>query len=395
MKYVVLVPDGAADYPLKELDNKTPLQVANIPNMDFVAHSGIVGTVKTVPDGIEPGSDVANLAILGYDPARYYTGRGPFEAASMGIRLAEEDMAFRCNLVTISDNILEDYSAGHITTEEASVLIETVDKKLGRQGINFYPGISYRHLMILKGQSVSARCIPPHDISGQRLDEHLPKGEGADLLKKLILSSREFLESHEINQKRKAQGKRPANMIWLWGQGRNPHMPTLAEKYGISGSVISAVNLIKGIGFFAGLKILEVPGATGYFDTDYQAKARYALQSLTDGDFVFVHVEAPDEAGHIGNIEEKIRAIENIDAKVVGPLLDGLKKFRDYKILVVIDHATPIPVKTHVADAVPFAMYSPGMRASGAESFDEIVAQNGSVHLGKGYELMDLFINTR
>lgn len=392
MKYVVLVPDGAADYPLKELGNKTPLQVANIPNMDFLARNGIVGTVKTVPDGMEPASDVANLAIMGYDPAKYYTGRGPFEAASMGIFLAEEDMAFRCNLVTVSDNILEDYSAGHITTEEARVLIEMVNKKLGRDDINFYPGISYRHLMILKGQSISARCIPPHDISGQLIDENLPKGEGANLLKKLILSSREFLESHEINLKRKAQGKRPANMIWLWGQGTNPQMPTLAEKYGISGSVISAVNLIKGIGFFAGLKILEVPGATGYFDTDYQAKGRFALQALTEEDFVFVHVEAPDEAGHIGDIEEKIRAIENIDAKIVGPLLDGLRKFRDYKILVVVDHATPIPVKTHVADAVPFAIYSPGIEADQAESFDEMTAKNGSVHLDKGYELMDLFV---
>ncbi len=392
MKYVVLVPDGAADYPLKELGNKTPLQVARKPNMDFLARWGITGTVKTIPEGMDPGSDVANLSLFGYDPRIYYTGRGPLEAANRGIKLGPDEVAFRCNLVTVNGDSLRDYSAGHISNEEARELIEYVDKKLGRSGLTFYPGVSYRHLMVIEGDFSSVQCIPPHDITGGSIRKNLPRGQGENILRELMLASRDILEEHPINLKRRSLGKNPANMIWLWGQGKAPTMPSFAEKYGLKGYVISAVDLIKGIGVYAGLKAIDVPGATGYFDTDYGAKADYALKALEEGDFVFVHVEAPDEAGHTGDIEAKIEAIERFDERLVGRVMKGLDVHRDYKILVAPDHPTPIAVGMHVVDAVPFAIYSTLGQADDVEVFDEVSAQAGSVHLAEGYKLMDIFL---
>lgn len=392
MKYVVLVPDGAADYPLKELGDKTPLQVARKPNMDFLARCGITGTVKTVPDDMDPGSDVANLSLFGYDPRRHYTGRGPLEAASRGIRLGQNEVAFRCNLVTVDGDSLKDYGAGHISSEEAKELIKYVGKKLGRSGLAFYPGVSYRHLMVIEGDFSAVQCVPPHDIVGGPVRGNLPRGEGAAIFRELMLASRDILEEHPINLERGDLGRNPANMIWLWGQGKAPTMPSFAEKYGLKGCVISAVDLIKGIGVYAGLKVIDVPGATGYFDTDYGAKADYALKALEEGDFAFVHVEAPDEAGHAGDIEAKIEAIERFDERLVGRVMEGLDVYGGYKILVAPDHPTPITVRTHVIDAVPFAIYSTSGQADDVKTFDEVSAKAGSIHLAEGYKLMDVFL---
>lgn len=388
------MPDGAADYPLDELDGKTPLQAASTPRMDFLAANGCLGKAKTIPAGMNPGSDVATLSLLGYDPIKYYSGRGSLEAASMGIELTASQTAFRCNLVTIENGVLKDYSAGHVSTEEASSLIEAIQKSMGNKSITFYPGVSYRHLMVAEGDFTATVCMPPHDVVGKAINEIGPQGDGSELLQELMQKSAEVLEEHRINQIRKREGKNPANMIWLWGQGKAPVMPTLKEKYNLEGAVISAVDLIKGIGRCAGLEAIEVPGATGYFDTDYLAKAKFALDVLAKKDFVFVHVEAPDEAGHVGNIEEKIRAIENFDGKIVRPVFEGLKE-TDFKILIVPDHATPIRVKTHTSDPVPFLIYRSSKQIKGkAEGFHERVVEDSSLCFEQGFELMDYFIKS-
>jgi len=390
MKYVMLIGDGMADYPLEELNGKTPLQAAYIPNMDFIASNGKSGTVRTVPEGMMPSSDVASLSSLGYDPKKYYPGRGPLEAASMGVSLDRGEVAFRCNLVTVKDGVLVDYSAGHISSEEAKILIEHLDEKLDGDA-HFYPGISYRHLLVLKGCEDVA-CVLPHEIVGRPIEEHLPKGRDAEILKRLMRDSILFLDKHEVNMNRMRRGKNPANMIWPWGQGKSPDMPPFEEKFGIRGSVIAAVDVIKGIGRCIGLEVIEVPGATGYVDTNYKGKADYALKSLADRDFCLVHVEAPDEAGHIGDVEAKIRAIENFDKKVVGRVLKGLKKYREYRIMVLPDHPTPISVKTHTSEEVPFAIYSPRGGADDVKAFDETSARKGSLGAIEGKELMELFI---
>jgi 2,3-bisphosphoglycerate-independent phosphoglycerate mutase len=394
IKYVVLVPDGAADYPLDELDGKTPLQAAITPQMDFLASNGFLGRAETIPKGMSPGSDVANLSLLGYDPKKYYSGRGPLEAASMGITLDSDDTAFRCNLVTVENGILKDYSAGHISTPDAAILIKTIQNNLGNENFTFYPGVSYRHLMVTKGDFSTTLCLPPHDVVDKTIDTILPIGKGSKVLKELMLKSVEVLEQHEVNRMRQIEKKNSANMIWLWGQGKAPSIPSFKEKYGLEGGVISAVDLIKGIGRYAGLEIINVPGATGYFDTDYLAKAQFALDVLKQNDFVFVHVEAPDEAGHIGNIKEKIRAIENFDKKIVKPIFEGLKKLGDFKIMIVPDHPTPINVKTHTSDPVPWLIYrSLGKITSGVESFCEASVKDRPLYFEEGFKLMDFFIN--
>lgn len=396
MKYVMLVPDGAADHPLKELGGKTPLQAADTPNIDFMAKNGLLGLVRTIPEGAGAGSDVASLSLLGYDPLKYYTGRGPLEAAYRGIRLGKGDVAFRCNLITAESGKLKDYSSGHITSEEAAVLIKAVDEALGTDEIHFYPGVSYRHLMIVKNDgSLKARCAPPHDVIGEPLNKNMPQGEGADSLRRLMEESRQILENHPINRKRIAERKNPANMIWLWGQGKAPQMPTFKERFNLTGAVISAVDVIKGIGHYAGLRILEVEGATGYFDTNYEGKAEKALEVLKEDDFVFVHVEATDEAGHEGNAKAKIKALEDFDKRLVNLVLQGLQG-SDFRILVSPDHATPISVRTHVSEPVPFAVYSSSDRTDQARlserSFDEISAGSASVYLNEGFKLIDLLI---
>lgn len=388
MKYIVLIGDGMADYPLRELGNLTPLQVANIPNMDFIAKHGKCGVASTIPANMPAGSDVANLSILGYDPSKYYCGRGPLEAASMGVRLGKDDIAFRCNLITEKDGLLADYSAGHISSEEARVLIEAVDKELGN-GCKFHAGVSYRHLLVMK-RGEKAQCTPPHDVMGQPVEEVLPRGEDAEVLINLINASKHVLENHEVNIKRGKNGKNPANLIWLWGQGKAPRMPLFKDLFGVLGSIISAVDLLKGIGKYAGLDLINVPGATGYIDTNFSGKAEYALKSLEDHDFAFVHVEAPDEAAHTGDLEAKIKAIEDFDEKVVGGVLNGLAG--DYRIMVMPDHFTPISIKTHTREPVPFAIYSSTESADYVARFDEFAAGEGVFGLVEGHRLMNLLI---
>jgi 2,3-bisphosphoglycerate-independent phosphoglycerate mutase len=388
MKYIVLVGDGMADYPLPELGNLTPIQAANTPNMDFIAKHGRNGVAKTIPDTMPPGSDVANLSIMGYDPVRYYSGRGPLEAASIGVPLEKDDIAFRCNLITEKDGLLVDYSAGHISSEEASTLIEALDSELA-SSCRFHAGVSYRHLLVMK-RGEKAVCTPPHDVVGQSVEDVLPQGEDADILIDLIRASKPVLETHEINRQRRKKGKNTANLIWPWGQGKALNVPRFRELYGIKGSVISAVDLLKGIGKSAGLDIIEVPGATGYLDTNFSGKAAYALDSLKERDFVFVHVEAPDEAGHMGNIEAKVKAIENFDEKVVGGMLNELGGYGEYRIQVLPDHPTPISIRTHTREPVPFVQYSSIEKADYVERFDEFSAKEGVFGLVEGHRLMGM-----
>jgi 2,3-bisphosphoglycerate-independent phosphoglycerate mutase len=390
MKYIVLVGDGMADYPLPELRGITPLQAADIPNMDFIAKHGKCGIAKTIPDDMPPGSDVANLSIMGYNPAQYYSGRGPLEAASIGIALEKEDIAFRCNLITEKDGLIADYSAGHISSEDARILIEAIDKELG-MSCKFHAGVSYRHLLVMK-QGEKAECTPPHDVVGQSVDACLPRGKDSDILVALIRASKPILENHEVNMKRRKDGKNIANLIWPWGQGKAPSIPLFKDLFGVSGSIISAVDLLKGIGKYAGLDIIDVPGATGYLDTNFSGKAAYALKSFKERDFVFVHVEAPDEAGHMGNIEAKIKAIENFDEKVVGGMLNEVGGFGDYKILVLPDHLTPISMRTHTREPVPFAIYSSTEGADYVDRFDELAARKGVFGLVEGHRLMGLLV---
>ncbi len=395
-KYIVLVGDGMADYPIEELGMRTPLEAARTPNMDFIAKNGELGQVKTIPDKMSPASDVANLSILGYDPKIYYSGRGPLEAANLGIELEDDDVAFRCNLITAAGDTLLDYSAGHIKSKEAEELIRLLDQKLGTNKIRFYPGVSYRHLLLVKrGAELKLqdlKCRAPHDISGQSISKNLPKGDNADLIIKLMCDSREILSTHEINQVRLDLKENPGNMIWLWGQGRKPDMPKFMDKFALSGSVISAVDLIKGLGRVLGLKVVDVPGATGYYDTDYEAKAKAAIASLSENDFVFVHVEAPDEAGHNGDLREKLTSIERFDQLVVGTMLEYCKDKTDFRILVLPDHATPLSLRTHTAEPVPFAIYGKDILPKGFLNYSEKEASKSEFLFKNGYQLMEYFI---
>lgn len=361
MKYIVLLGDGMSDEPVAELGGKTPLQAAQTPNMDRLAKIGRVGLAATVPEGFHPGSDVANLSVFGYNPADCYSGRSPLEAASMGVDLGPNDVAFRLNFVWLEAHYgklyMGDFSAGHITTEEASVLIETLQQELGDDEFTFYPGVSYRHLLVWKNGHDQFHFTPPHDISTLSVEDYLPQGEGADVLMNLTNSAQMVLAHHPINHQRTERGELPANSIWLWGHGRRPQMETYQQRFNLSGSVISAVDLIKGIGVNAGLDIIEVPGATGYIDTNYRGKAEYAVAALADKDFVYVHVEAPDEAAHGGLLKEKIKAIEDFDREVVGTIIENLPKIGDCRILITPDHPTPVEKRTHTSDPVPYILF--------------------------------------
>lgn len=400
MKYLILVPDGMADYPIDELGGRTPLEAARTPNMDFVAKEGIVGQCLTIPESLSPGSDVANLTLFGYDPMKYYSGRAPLEAANLKVDLADDEIAFRCNLVTISDDKMDDYSAGHITTKEAKTLIENIDGKLGSSDIKFYPGISYRHLMVVKDSIApdleNIKCTPPHDILGKGIDNYLPrhKKEKENILITLMKESREVLSRLEINKVRIDLGENPANMIWLWGQGRKLKLPPFKEKFGISGSVISAVDLIKGIALLIGLKPIDVPGATGYYDTNYSGKAEYALASLENNDFVYLHVEATDEAGHNGDIRAKVGCIERFDELIVGKILKVFKGRDDFRILIIPDHATPLKLRTHTRDVVCFAMMGKDISKDKALAFSEEEGQKSNLCFEQGYKLMERFIKS-
>lgn len=396
MKYIIMVPDGMADYPVEELGGRTPLEVSHKENMDYLAKNGLTGFVQTIPEGVNPGSDVANLAILGYDPVKYYTGRGPLEAANLGIELKEDEVALRCNLITAEADKLLDYSAGHISSKEAAVLIKFLDEKLGSEKIKFLPGVSYRHILIIKeGPALdlsSAKFFPPHDIMGSSIAKHLPKEKTASRLVELMEKSRRLLESHEINQVRIDLKENPANMIWLWGPGKKPVLEKFTEKFRVKGSVISAVDLIKGLGKIIGLEVVEVAGANAYYDTNYLGKAEAAVQSLKNKDFVFVHVEATDEAGHNGDLRMKISCIERFDREVVGTILKRLAGRKDFRILLLPDHATPVSLRTHSSDPVPFVMFGEEIEASGAAGFSDRRDKETPIQFASGPQLLEFFM---
>lgn len=396
MKYAILVGDGMSDRPLAALDGKTPLEVAKVPFMNEIAKRGKIGTASTIPKGMASASDVANLAILGYDPKKYYTGRGPLEAANIGVSLGNHDIAFRCNFITANGDVLSDYSAGHITDNEAGILIEHLNEKLSSDRVRFYHGKSYRNLTVIRAKGSGelellskVSCVPPHNILNGSLRENLPKGEGADIIMRLMEDSRSALEKHEINKVRIDLKENPANMVWLWGQGTSPRLPGYRELFGIDGAIISAVDLLKGIGKLVGLEVVEVPGATGYYDTNYRGKGESAVETLRKKDFVFVHVEAPDEAGHNGDMRQKIEAIEHFDKFVVGAVWNALKDTGDFRVMVLPDHATPLSVRTHTDEPVPFAMCGRGIAASGAASFSEKNAKAAKVRFKSGCALTE------
>ncbi len=397
MKYIVLLGDGMSDEPVAELGGKTPLEVAATPNMDRLAKAGSLGLAATVPDGFHPGSDVANLSVFGYNPADCYSGRSPLEAASMGVELAADDVAFRLNFVWLEAHFgklyMGDFSAGHITTEEAGALIATLQEHLGGDEFNFYPGVSYRHLLVWKNGLDQLKFVPPHDITTQSIEDHLPQGEGSETLMRLTNSAQMVLAHHPVNQQRTERGQLPANSIWLWGHGRKPQMETYQQRFDLTGSVISAVDLIKGIGVNAGLDIVEVPGATGYIDTNYRGKGEYAVAALADKDFVYVHVEAPDEAAHGGLLKEKIKSIEDFDREVVGTVIDNLAKIGDCRILVTPDHPTPVEKRTHTSDPVPYILFdSREENASTVEGYSEAEAKRCG-QVVPGHQLLPMLLN--
>ena len=389
-KYAILVGDGMADFPVPELSGKTPLEYARTPNMDAVARNGTIGLAATIPAGLSPGSDVANLSLMGYDPARYYSGRAPIEAASIGVKLSASDTAFRCNLVTITEGRMADYSAGHIETDKAYEIIKFLKSRLESDTLSFYPGVSYRHLVVIRDFPDGCSCTPPHDISGKEVSAHLPKGPGSDRLKTLMEKAKPLLNDAPVNNERKIKGIPQATDIWLWGHGRAISLPTLSERYGLSGSVISAVDLVRGLGVLAGLKVRLVKGATGYLGTNYAGKVAAARSALIEEDFVFLHVEAPDETSHEGSLQKKIKAIEEFDQNVVGEMLKFQKEVPSVRILVAPDHATPVSTRTHHAAPVPYAACGPGIRSENVLSYCENAARGKPVY--PGTELFDRFI---
>lgn len=389
-----------ADYPVPELGGRTPMAVACKPNFDSLGKKGTVGLVRTVPDGMKPGSDVANMSVMGFDPSIYYTGRSPLEAASIGVDLKDTDVTLRCNLVTLSDEenyedkTMVDYCAGDISTEEAAEIIKSVDEHFGSEIFKFYSGVSYRHCLVWDcGTTDLGSMTPPHDISGRVVGEYLSKSENAKPLIKMMKESYEFLKDHPVNKKRASEGKRPANSIWLWGEGKRPALSPFEQLYGIKGAVISAVDLLKGIGKCAKMETPEVEGATGYIDTNFEGKARAAVEALKNGcDFAYIHLEAPDECGHRREPENKVKSIEMIDSRVLPIVLDGLEEYDDYKIMILPDHPTPIVTATHAPDPVPFMIYQKSKPHKGVETVNEETAKATGLFLNSGVELMKKFL---
>ena len=385
MKHIIILGDGMADEPIASLGGLTPLQYAQTPYMDELARLGVTGRMKTVADGFHPGSEVANMAVLGYDLPTVYEGRGVLEAASIGVELQPGDMAMRCNLICVEGEILKNHSAGHITTEESDALIQYLNVQLGSERVHFYTGVSYRHLLVIKGGDKRVACTPPHDVPLHPFRPLLVKAEvpeaqaTADLLNELILRSQELLKTHPVNLRRQAEGKDMANSIWPWSPGYRPAMRTLKEMYGFErGAVISAVDLIRGIGVYAGLKVLHVEGATGLYDTNYEGKAQAALEALKENDFVYLHIEASDEAGHEGDVALKIKTIENLDRRAVGPIYEAVKQWKEpVAIAVLPDHPTPCAVRTHTNQPVPFLIWKPGETPDGVTRFDEFAVAEG------------------
>ena len=402
-KYLVLLIDGMADFKIKELGNKTPLEKADTPAMDKIKPSAEGGLAKTVPAGYSPGSDVANMSVLGYAPEKYYTGRSSIEALSMGVKLNEDDVSFRCNLVTLSDHkifskkIMEDYSAGEITSSEAEELITACNQNLGNDEFSFYPGVSYRNLLVWNKGQKELELTPPHDISDQKIGDYLPQGKGSKQLLKLIKNSGSFLNNHQVNQKRINNNLAPANYIWLWGAGTKMQLDDFYEKYNKSGSVISAVDLVKGLGIAAGLEVVNVPGATGRIDTNFSGKAEAALNCFEQGkDFVYLHVEAADEAGHQGKAQTKVKAIEKVDQLILQPILNELDNNNELGVLILPDHYTPVSLKTHIDDPVPFLMYKNYITPKEEYKinvFSEEGVQESELLIEQGSQLMDYFID--
>lgn len=401
MKYLVMLCDGMADEPNEALGNSTPMEKANKPCMDSLAAKAEVGIVKTVAEGLKPGSDVANLSVLGYEPAVYYSGRSPLEAASIGIDLKDTDVTLRCNLVTLSSDedyenkTILDYCADDISSEEAKVLIEYIQEKLGNDVFRFYPGVSYRHCLVWSnGNPHPGVLTPPHDITGKVITDYIPKGEAVDELYDLMKKSYDLLKDHPVNQARIARGKRPANSIWLWGEGTKPLLDNFSEKFGIKGSMISAVDLLKGIAICAGMNSVDVDGATGYLDTNFDGKCKAAIEEFKNGaDLVYIHVEAPDECGHRGEIENKVKAIEMIDEHILGPVVEFLKGYDDFAVLVCPDHPTPLSIRTHTSTPVPYLIYdSKNEINSGVKVFCEKEARETGNYIEKGFTMMNYFL---
>ena len=396
MKYCVLIIDGASGWPLPERGNKTTLELANTPNLDQMAREGFVGMARTVPPGTEPSSACACMSVLGYDPTIYYRGRSGIEAISMGIPVSQDEVAFRCNLVTVQDGKMLSYCAGHISSEEGRDLIAAVGNKLGSDTIHFYPGVGYRHICKLSGQedTLQASCTPPHDIPNKIVNEYMPSGAGSDILRDLMVSSTEVLRDHPVNRKRIDRGEMPANMIWLfWGSGKIPELPPFRQKYGLSAALTSAVDLLRGLAKMANIDILDIRGVTDGLDNDYSAQAQGALSALETHDLVIIHVEAPDEAGHAASVDAKIEAIERVDSDVVGEILSW--KSDAMRVLALPDHPTPIATQTHSSEPVPFVLWGQGVEKNGARRFNEAEAKGTGVSIDAGYGLMDILTGHR
>ncbi|MCS7160048.1 MAG: cofactor-independent phosphoglycerate mutase [Gemmatales bacterium] len=399
MKYAIIIPDGAADEPVEELHGRTPLQAARKPHMDRLARQGRLGLSNNVPDPFTPASDVAMLSVFGYDPLRYYTGRAPLEAAAQGIRLGPNDWAIRCNLVYIENEEMRDFTAGHISSEEARELIATLQQSLGTASWQFLPGVSYRNLLIYRGEgpglfSADTRTQAPHDIPNRSIADYLPRGPGSEVLRDLMERSREILREHPINEKRRMQGKRPATQIWLWGLGQAPSLQPFQRLYGKRGAIISAVDLVRGVGALIGWDRIEVPGATGYIDTDYAAKGRYAVRALGDYDIICVHIEAPDEASHEGRADTKVWTIEQIDQHIVGPLAEALVNYPQWRIWITPDHRTTLATRAHARGPVPWVMAGTNIAAEQFNDYDELEAEQSRYRFEEGWRVMTMFLSS-
>lgn len=393
-KYAIIIPDGAADEPLEPFGGQTALEAAEIPNMDRISTLGRQGLVQTIPEGLEAGSDVAQMSLLGYDPRRYYTGRAPIEAVARHIKLGIDDWVFRCNLVTIADGKMIDHSAGHISTAEAGNLIEELIEQLGSDQISFHVGVSYRHLLVIKTSDFDVQTYPPHDHIGTAVEKLLPRGKGADLLIDLMARSQQLFAGHDINKVRVDLGENQVSSIWLWGQGKRAQLERFENRFGIKGAAITAVDLVRGLAKLIGFDLIDVPGATGFIDTNYQGKASAAIEALDTYDIVFVHVEAPDEASHAGNAEMKKEAIELIDEHIVGPVFEALQKYESWRILVMPDHPTPVRTCAHSSDPVPFAMAGDDISGILHTTFGETHAAKSGFRIDNGFELMEYFLKS-
>ncbi|MFA5252174.1 MAG: cofactor-independent phosphoglycerate mutase [Phycisphaerae bacterium] len=393
-KYVIIVPDGAADNPIEELGGETILQAADTPNMDKISIQGRLGLVRTVPSGLEPGSDVAQMSLLGYNPVEFYTGRAPIEAVARNIQLSPNDWVFRCNLVTFCDGKMEDHSAGHISTEEGSKLINDLNEQLSNEKFHFYPGVSYRHLLVFKDADFDVKTYPPHDYIGTAIDKILPRGKGAEILNDLIGRSQQLFINHDINKIKKDLGENQVSSIWLWGQGKRARMESFEKRFGLKGAAITAVDLARGLSMLIGFDLISVPGATGFVDTNYQGKASAAIEALKKYDIVFIHIEGPDEAGHTGSIELKKKAIEQIDKYIVGPVLNALQGYEKWRILVLPDHPTPVEKRAHSGEPVPFAMAGTGVKGILNATFSEANAAKSGIKIENGFELMEYFLKS-